>query len=174
MKNIFSKTKLSEKELVEKAYEIGFQGEKKYWGCSQSVLIPFIELLDLNPEIFGALTGLAGGIASTTEGPCGAFLAGVLCLSYYFGRDYNNLEDKQSIEKPKEMILDLKNKFIEQYGSCICKEIHHKIFGRNFDLNSEQDWEEFENAGAHLDKCTEVVGKASKWTMEILINAPKE
>ncbi len=174
MKDFFLETKLSEEELLEKAYEIGSQGEKKYWGCSQSVLLPFIELLGLNTELFGALTGMAGGIASTTEGPCGAFLAGVLCLSHYFGRDYDHLADKQAIEKPKEMVLDLRKKFMDQYGSCTCKEIHKKLFGRCFDLNCEQDWEDFENAGAHADKCTDVVGKASMWTMELLINAAKK
>lgn len=171
MENIFLKTGLSEKELLGKAYEMGFQSEKKFGGCSQCVLIPFIELLDLDVNVFTAATGLAGGIAITTEGPCGAFLGGILCLNYYFGRDYNNFENSDLIRKPFEMILDFRNKFIEQYGSYICREIHKKTFGRTFDLNNEKDWIEFDKAGAHIDKCTDVVGKASMWVMEILINS---
>ncbi len=173
VEKILAKTGLSEKELLEKAYKIAFQGEKKYWGCSQSIMLPFIELLGLNAEVLKGLTGMAGGIASTTEGPCGAYIAGILCLGYFFGRDYNSLENKQLIERPKEMILDFRNKFVEHYGSCICKEIHQNIFGRTFDLNCEEGWEEFETAGAHDDKCTGVVGKAAMWVMDILIDAAK-
>jgi len=173
MEEILLKTGLTEKELLEKAYELGFQSEKQYGGCSQCVLVPFIELLGFSTDVFIAATGLAGGIAVSTEGPCGAYTGGILCLSYFWGRDYPNLENSELIRTPFSMILEFRQKFIDQYGSYICRGIHQKIFGRTFDLTDEQGWKEFEEAGAHVDKCTDVVGKAAMWIMEILINSTR-
>ena len=36
-------------------------------------------------------------------------------------------------------------------------------------LNTEEEKEKFEEAGAHEDKCTSVVAKASQWTAELLL-----
>ncbi|MEM3004486.1 MAG: hypothetical protein QXK96_04235, partial [Candidatus Bathyarchaeia archaeon] len=36
-----------------------------------------------------------------------------------------------------------------------------------------KDREEFDRAGGHTDKCPDVVGKAARWTVEILLNESK-
>lgn len=67
------------------------------------------------------------------------------------------------------MAKDLYQKFVETYGSAICKDIHGEIFGRTFDFWDEDDKQAFEDAGAHVDKCPSVVANASKWTTELIL-----
>jgi hypothetical protein len=57
---------------------------------------------------------------------------------------------------------------MDNFGSILCHDIHQKIMCRSFDLRDHDEREAFEQAGAHVNKCTEVVALASKWTVEIL------
>ena len=43
-----------------------------------------------------------------------------------------------------------------------------KLFGRHYYFLDEDEMERFEIAGGHEDKCTDVVDKAARWTMEML------
>jgi hypothetical protein len=63
------------------------------------------------------------------------------------------------------MAVALHDRLIDTYGSIICREIHRKIFSRNFDLGNGEDKVSFEDAGTHRDRCTGVVAYASRWTM---------
>jgi len=60
--------------------------------------------------------------------------------------------------------------FIETYGNVVCKEIHNKIFGKSYILRTKDVRDEFEEAGAHLDKCTTVIGMSVMWVAEILMD----
>jgi hypothetical protein len=67
------------------------------------------------------------------------------------------------------MARTLLNRFNREYGSHICRKIHHRIFGRDFDLNSAPQRVAFEKLGAHVDKCTSVVGQAAAWAAELIL-----
>jgi hypothetical protein len=69
-----------------------------------------------------------------------------------------------------ELASLLHERYMQEYGSIICKDIHMKLFGRTFDLWNEADFEAIEALGAHEDKCTSVVAGASAWTTEIILN----
>ena len=45
------------------------------------------------------------------------------------------------------------------------------MFGRSFDLRDPDDFERFEAAGAHRDRCPDVVGKAARMAVEIILDA---
>jgi hypothetical protein len=64
------------------------------------------------------------------------------------------------------LTVRLHEKFIEEFGSVTCREIHDGVFGRRFDLWSDADKESFEQAGAHRDKRTRVV---ASWTAELIL-----
>ena len=68
----------------------------------------------------------------------------------------------------------LYDKFVEEYDSPLCKDVQKKIFGRSFNLLDPKEYEEFEKAGAHVDKCPDVSGKVARWTAEILLNELKK
>jgi C_GCAxxG_C_C family probable redox protein len=160
----------SDKEKkMEKAYELGFKYERDYGSCPQCTFAAVSEILgNENKEIFRAIDGLAGGLGRTTNGTCGALTGGVAAISQRYGReDFPNLGQR---EKCMTLSKKLHDRFIQEYGSVICKDVQTKIMGRSFDFWNPKEREEFDKAGGHSDKCPDVVGKAAKWTVEILID----
>ena len=165
----------SGEERLKKAYELGFYYEKEYRGCCQCVLAALQDILGMeNDAVFKAGTALAGGGCGTGTGACGGLTGGIMIISSKFGRERNNFKDPEGIRfKTRELALKLYNKFIEEYGGTTCKEIQKKLFGRSYNLLDPAEFEAFEKAGAHVDKCPSVIGNAAKWTVEILDSASK-
>jgi hypothetical protein len=62
----------------------------------------------------------------------------------------------------------LRDRFIGEYGSVTCGDIHQRIFGRQFDLLDAEQMAVFDEMGGHSDKCPEVVGRAAAWLIEIM------
>jgi hypothetical protein len=62
----------------------------------------------------------------------------------------------------------LHDRFVEEYGSILCKNIQKKIMGRSYNLWISRDFEEFISSGGHTIRCPDVVGKAAKWTVALL------
>ena len=67
-----------------------------------------------------------------------------------------------------DLIQRLRGRFLAYYGGIRCHEIHRAEFGRAYDLRDPSEREAFEAAGAHRDKCTGVVARASRWVVEII------
>jgi C_GCAxxG_C_C family probable redox protein len=157
--------------MVEKARQIGFQYEKDYQNCCQSTIAAIQDTLGIhNDDVFKAGSGMAGGVGIHCDGVCGGYSGGVMVLSQIFGRERRNFEDTDALMSSFELASQLHEKYIQEYGTVICAEIHQKIFGRTFDLWQVEDFEAIEELGAHKNKCTGIVGNASAWTIEIILN----
>lgn len=159
--------------LMDLAYKLGFEYEQKYMGCAQCVFGALQDALELkNPQtdaVFKAATALSGGTALEGDGNCGAYSGAVLFLGSIIGRERNNFSDPQKIRlKTSDLARELHGNFIETYGTIICHGIHRKIFGRPFYLPDPDQLTKFDEAGAHTEKCPNVVGEAARWTVWIL------
>jgi C_GCAxxG_C_C family probable redox protein len=111
-----------------------------------------------------------GGTGLASDSGCGAYRGAVLVLSSLVGRERNNFADPEGIRfKTHELTRKFQGKFIQEYGSVICRDIQNKILGRYYYLPDPQECEKFHNAGAHDIHCPEVVGKAAKWMKEIIL-----
>ncbi len=164
------------KALAQKAYDLGFDYEKRYGGCTQCVIAALQDTLDLrNGEtdaIFKSATGLAGGVGGEGDGHCGAYSGAVLLMGYIVGRERDNFADPERIrDQTGDLAAKLHGKFIDEYGTVTCRSIHTKIFGRPFYLRDPDEKEKFMAAGAHEDKCTSIVGNAARWVVETLHEA---
>jgi C_GCAxxG_C_C family probable redox protein len=159
------------REVAEKAYQLGKEYEKTYRGCSQCVIAALQDALDIrNDDIFKSATGLAGGTGLACDSGCGAYIGAILVLSSLLGRKRNNFPDPEGIRYSMLMLTrKFREKFIEEYGSVICRDIQNKILGRYYYLPDPQEFEKFHNTGAHDIHCPEVVGKAAKWMTEIML-----
>ena len=155
-------------DLTKRAYDLGFNYEREYGSCSQCVFAAVNEILRTgNRETFKAIDGLAGGLARAGNGTCGALSGGVAAISLRYGRqDFSNLGER---EKCMVLAKELHDRFIEEYGSVICKDVQTKIMGRSFNLWDPKEREEFNKAGGHTDKCPDVVGKTAEWAVKILL-----
>ena len=62
------------------------------------------------------------------------------------------------------------NRFIDSFGSIICKEIQVKKFGRRFNFNNitTEEMKLFKKMGGYECICTTIVGLGALWTVEIL------
>jgi hypothetical protein len=66
----------------------------------------------------------------------------------------------------------LPRKYIQEYGTIICAHIQHRLFGRVFYLEDEEEFRKFKEAGGHSnpENCPRIVGNAARWTVEILLD----
>jgi C_GCAxxG_C_C family probable redox protein len=158
--------------LMEKAYRLGFENEKIYRGCSQCIVAAVQDTIEIRDDsIFKAATGLSAGGGSTGMGSCGAFVGGVMVLSQLCGRERDKFDDPEGIRtKTSGLAKKLFDSFIQDYGSIICRDIQTRIFGRPFYLRDVDERRKFDEAGGHRDKCPDVVGKAARRVVEILLD----
>ncbi len=162
-------------QAAQKAYDLGFSYEQEYMGCAQCTFAALQDALEVRNSdtdaIFKSSTGFAAGIAQQIDGSCGAYAAGAMMLGYFIGRGRDNFIDPDKIRfKTFALVSQLHRKFIEEYGTVTCGNIHTKIMGRPFYIKDPDELRKFDEAGAHTDKCTSVVALASRWTVEILLN----
>jgi C_GCAxxG_C_C family probable redox protein len=165
----------SKEKLIEQAYRLAFKYEAERGSCPQCVLAALHETLSVgDPATIQAADAMAGGTALSTEGTCGALVGGLLAIGSVVGRSYKDFSDGEHKRRVFQYAKKLYDKFIEEYGSPRCKDVQKKIFGRSFNLLDPKDYEEFEKAGGHVDKCPSVSGNAAKWTAEIILEYLKK
>ena len=161
----------SKDEILKKVYNLAYKYEAERGSCPQCVLAVLYETLGVgDPKTIQAADGLAGGTSLSTEGTCGALVGGLLAIGSVVGRTYEDFSAGKHRRRIFQYSKKLYDRFIEEYGSARCKDIHLKLFGRTFNFFDPTDYAEFENAGGHVDKCTVVSGKTAKWAAEILID----
>ena len=168
--------KKSMRQILDEVEAKGYEFEKTYHGCAQCALGPLMEIFDIDqPEVFKSATGLGGGVGISLEGSCGGLTAGVMVVSLFYGRDLNNIEDPEGLRFTcYDLSKKLHERFVKEYGSSICKDIHKKIFGRTYDLKKPGEWDAFLADGGHTHKCPQVVGKAARWTAELILREEKK
>ena len=164
----------AKESLPKKAYRLAFKYEAERESCPQCVLAAIIETLGVgDPATIKAIDAMAGGTALSTNGTCGALVGGLAAISSIVGRDYKSFSAGDKKRRVFQYSKKLYDKFIEEYGSSVCKDVQMKLFGRTFNLLDPKDYDEFEKAGAHTDKCPSVSGNVAKWTAEIILNEIK-
>ena len=89
-------------------------------------------------------------------------------MSYLLGRERDDFTNEELLLRTMDLVMKLREKFIQEYGSVICRNIQTKVFGRPYYLVDMEEFEKFEKAGAHDVHCPEVVGKAARWTAEVI------
>ncbi len=167
---------LTKEQAMEKAFKIAYEGEATRTNCAQETFHAVSSVLGFrNPQLFRSISAFEGGGAVTTCGSCGAFCGGLVSFSHFFGRTYKQWQEGKSYIKASILGQKLYKKFMEEYGSIICGEIHKKKFGRNFKLMDEEnlginmeELKAFEDMGAHENVCPTVAGLAAIWTVDIL------
>jgi C_GCAxxG_C_C family probable redox protein len=169
---------LPQETLLQKAYDLGVAFEKYSGSCSQCTVAALQEILGFEDIVVKVATSSCGGQAGFSVGACGGVIGGTIVLDYYLGRPANMVSATQAMPQGMEVFArameaaqSLCNKFIHQYGSILCPGVQEKIYGRAFHHQDPVEWQAFLDAGAHTDptKCMSVVGNATQWTLEILL-----
>ena len=162
--------KKSDREILDKAYDLAFKYEASYGSCPQCVLRALQEVFDFKmDDVIKSSHALAGGTALSGDGTCGALVGGIMAICFVHGRELKDMGKGRSL-KSYTLAKKLYDEFVEEFGSCLCKDVQRKIFDRSFDLWNAEDFREFERLGGHRDKCPDVAGKVARWAAEILQN----
>ena len=161
----------SKDEILDEIYKLAFKYEAERGSCPQCVLAAIMETLDIgDEETIKAVDAMAGGTCLSTEGTCGALVGGLLAISTIVGRPYSDFSKGERKRRVFQYAKKLYDKFQNEYGTIICKDVHKKLFGRSFNLMDPKEYAQFEEAGAHVDKCPDVSGKAARWAAEIILD----
>lgn len=163
-------TELDWQKYAAKAYRLGDDYERTYHGCGQCLLAAVFDTLSIHQEsVFQSATGLAGGAGLVGHSTCGALIGSLMVFGMVFPRQRAKFgDDRDNKYKTYELTQKIYERYLNHYGSVICHDIHAKVLGRPFDLRDPEERKAFEMAGAHDNRCTEVVALAAKWTVEIL------
>ena len=158
-----------QRSLGQQAYDLAYKYEAERGSCPQAVLSAIYEVLGVgDPKMIQAADGLAGGAALSSEGTCGSLSGGILAIGAVIGRTYQEFSDGEWKRRVFPYAKKLYDRFQREYQSPLCKNVQACLFGRSYCLSDAEEYELFENAGAHDDKCPSVSGNVAKWTVEIL------
>lgn len=167
---------MNSEEKAKKAFSLGYRYEKEIKGCAQSTILALLETYEkTDSDIYQSMAGFSAGGAVMGDGSCGGYTAGLLFFGLHTGRRLEDIgadqaEPRASSKNEDNFALarSLHDRFIQEYGTVICHQIHVKLYGRSYNIIDVDEKEKFEKVGAHDWGCTSVCGKAAQWTTEIL------
>lgn len=128
-------------------------GQLLYQGyhCSESMLVGVGSLLTpVHPQAIKAATGFAGGIGETKDDLCGALTGGLMVIGLLHGRTGSKEDDDEC----QRLSALYRQKFIQEYGCRICREIR-------------AGWDD-EPHDVRVEKCSQVVERAAEILLGVL------
>jgi len=167
------------KTKMKKAYDLAYFYEDNGGHCSQSTVRALMDVYGIEDnQIFRALGTVAGGGGLEGDSGCGAYIA----ASFFFGLTYGlNIEDtdtdnpelKNGGDEVNKLVKILHDRFIDEYGSIICNQIHRKLYHRPFYIGTEEEHKIMADFVGRNKKspdfiwCAHVCGNAASWAVEI-------
>ena len=130
------------------------------FNCAQSVIVPFIDILNITEEVALRMTSGFGGGMGRMQETCGAVTGAFMVIGYLRGK-YKDGEDEAK-ELTNNLIQEFSRRFAEEKGSINCKALI------NFDLNSEQGREAADKADVFHKKCSGYITLAVDLLEEVL------
>jgi C_GCAxxG_C_C family probable redox protein len=157
--------------IPSRAHRLASEYESNNRGCAQCSLAGLQDTFEMaDDDVFRSASGLAGGIALTNLGTCGALAGGCMAISMLFGRRREEFEDPDRKRMVSyRLCKQLAERFVEEYGSVLCRDIQEVHLGREYDLWDEEDSLEFNEVAYIQGGCPTVVGKGAEWAAEIIM-----
>ena len=162
---------MKREQIPNRAKRLAFEYERDCRGCAQCSLAALQDVFDMREDaVFRSASGLAGGIGLTNLGTCGALTGGAMAIGMLFGREREGFVDpmrKRTVAY--RLCKQLAERFVEEYGSVLCREIQEVHLGREYDLWKTEEYSEFNEVAYVEERCPGLVGEAAKWAAEIII-----
>ena len=132
--------------IIERAGTLGNEYETTHHGCARCTVAALQDALPFLPadeSVYRTACCLNGGATPTKLANCGAFTGAGIIIGWVAGTP--RFED---VSLSHELIRKVHDRFAEEYGSVLCASIRTSV-------NAE---------------CGSVVGKACRWTAEIILD----
>ena len=166
-------TNESYKSAVEKAAQLAFEYEEKYFGCAQTTVAGLIEAFGVaDASLLRASTCFAAGMVRRGK-VCGALTGGLMVIGFLSGRD--DLEMFPQYQRGMDYGALLYRKFIEEFGTDSCSEIQEVKFGRKFDLQKAEEREELHRIMVEKGEgCQSVTSSGARLAGEVIFKMIKK
>jgi C_GCAxxG_C_C family probable redox protein len=160
------------KTLIDRAGQLAYDYEQKYFGCAQTTVAGLVEAFGLGgQDILRASTCLAAGIARRGK-VCGALTGGLLIIGYISGRD--DLEMFSQYQRGMDYGDLLYKKFLEEFGTDDCSEIQEMKFGRKFDLQNAEERDKLHKIMVERQEgCQTVTSAGARLAAEVIFEIIK-
>lgn len=135
--------------ILEKAYRLGREYEKKHGGCARCTVAAVqdaLPMLGTDEGLFRASTCLDGGATPVAEQNCGGFTGAGMVTGFLCGSRRND-SFHGSAKLAHRLLHQVYHRFAREYGTVLCRDVREKLNG----------------------DCPEVVGRAARWTAEVLL-----
>ncbi|MBW2204515.1 MAG: C_GCAxxG_C_C family protein, partial [Deltaproteobacteria bacterium] len=155
------------RQLIDKAAQLAYEYESKYFGCSQTALAALMETFGSGgPDLLRASTCLAGGVARRGH-VCGSLRGGLMMIGFLTGRD--DLAMLPQYQRAMDYGNKLYTKFRDEFGTVSCLEIQKMKFGKSFDLQNPEEREALHKKMAEIgDGCQAVSGAGARLAAEVI------
>ncbi len=159
---------LTKEEVLDLVEKNAFEAQKRDDVCARSAMYGLKSGFDFIPEeMVTATQSLAGGTGAGS-GSCGAYCSGLLAV----GLKYNATMAEEAADPSVKMkgivkFKEYRDRFLKEFGTILCPEIHRQLFGKAFYLPKEEG--EFFSIPDHAEKCAYVAGKAARIAAEMLL-----
>jgi C_GCAxxG_C_C family probable redox protein len=157
---------LTKEEFMKKAYDMAYEREKLFCGCSQAIVSTFQDILGIKDcYALKMATPFAGGVAR--QGMiCGALVGSIMVIGMKYGR--SNLEDFEAVQRTYGPVQRLCKMFEEEFGSFLCRDI------TGLDLLDLEQMKYFFTSGRHDIEPPEHVGKVARMLAEVMYDREGE
>jgi C_GCAxxG_C_C family probable redox protein len=162
----------SKEQILEIAFKLGKEYEKKCTGCAQTTIAAIFEALGIwNDDVFKSASGLADGLGLTGDGSCGALVGAAMAIGYLFGREKKDFQNMGKPMKSYALVKKMHDKYIEKYGgTCRCHDVQKHLLGRTYNLWDPNQLKEAFESGM-MEHCSDLVGNIAKDTVEIILES---
>ena len=156
----------SRDEILDRVGKKAGDYEELFASCAQGTLLALQEEFGFgDSQTLKAATAMPG-IALRGE-TCGAVMGAIMALGIALGRE--KPDDFVALQKATGAARKLCREFEKEFGSCNCRDVQHRIFGRSYNLADPADQDAFIKADAS-GKCRAPAEKAARIAAEIIID----
>ena len=172
-------------DATQVAYEKGKDYEARATDCCQCTIAAVQDAIGCrNNDVLRAGSALAGGLAFTGQGTCGALVGAAMVVGQLYGRTREELDEDAkkeigkvnwvNVAKGWDLTYELFEWFRGEYGSIICSDIKKKLFGENNEDYIRPDSPvrqalSKKARGYERGICPGVVALAAQWATEIIL-----
>jgi C_GCAxxG_C_C family probable redox protein len=130
------------------------------YNCAQSVLLAFVDELNLDENIALKIAGGFGGGMARMQDTCGAVVGGIMTI----GMAVSNKDEDMATNKERiyHIISLFINKFKEKFRSVKCRDL------LNCDLNSDEGQRFYEEHELHSKVCMSCVCDSTVYLDELI------
>lgn len=135
--------------IIDKAYQLGYEYEKKHGGCARCTVAALQDALTMvgtDEGLFRASTCLDGGATPVAEQNCGGFTGAGMVIGFLCGSRRNG-SFHGSAKLAHRLLHQVYHCFTKEYGTVLCRDVKKGVKG----------------------DCPEAVGRAARWTAEVLL-----